>query len=927
MTSKAPKLGDRFWPQFVPSFIATLLNLVGGLGIGYTSPSISSITNELRLSEQQETFVGSMLILGAGAGSVFGGPIVKHLGRKGTIVLIIGPSLMLGFLAVCLSHSISLLLTGRFITGLGLGLGTVAVPLYCSECSTPTYRGRLGGLVPVMITSGIALAYSIGSFVEWRTLAWFCFALAPVSILAMIWQPESPTFLITQGKITVAHQSLRKLRGPEESEYELECEIKALELEIQEESSQTVTMSDLLSPSFVKPFLITAMTMVFQQLAAINVILLFVVDIFKSAGTNISEDLQTILLGWVLAMAHGLGTALSDRAGRRLLLLLSGSGIIVGLGSMGSYYYLKDHTEQNMDNLGWLPLVSLMVYIVPYSVGYGAIPWVLMGELFAPKYRAVASGICSGISWIMAFATTSTFKPLESGIGEAGTFWLYSSINIVGILLIFSMVPETKGKSLQEIEAYFKPTKAEEMEVVEMEEKFWPQFIPSFIATLLSLVGGLALGYSSPAISSIDAELNLTDEEETFVGTLVILGAGMGSVIGGPIVRYVGRKGAILYTIGPSLMLGFLAICLAHNVALLMSGRFVTGLGLGLGTVAVPLYCSEISTPKYRGTLGAMAPLMITAGIAVAYSIGAVLEWRNLSWTCLALTPISIIGMFWQPESPTFLVTQGKILEAQKSLRKLRGPDETDFEIQSEIRVLEMEIEANRVQPVTMSDLKSPGFLKPFFMTLLTMVFQQISGIYVILLYVVDIFESAGSSLSESIQTIIVGWVLTAAIVLGTALADKAGRRPLFLASGVGMALGMGAMGTYYYLKDETDYDSDALGMLPLVSLLVFVTFYSIGFGPMPWVVMGEVFAPRFRAVASGVCSALDWLTSFTVASTFNTLKSATGMAAAFWIYSAINVIGVILVYFLLAETKGKTLQEIEAYFKTTTKEQMEIVE
>ncbi|CAG0897238.1 unnamed protein product [Cyprideis torosa] len=400
-------------------------------------------------------------------------------------------------------------------------------------------------------------------------------------------------------------------------------------------------------------------------------------------------------------------------------------------------------------------------------------------------------------------------------------------------------------------------------------------------------------------------------------GSLVALGSIAGGLLSGPAVRFLGRRGTVIYALGPVFCIGWLCLAVAQSATLALFGRFVTGCGQGLGTIAIPLYISECSTPKYRGSLASMAQLMVCIGVASCYSLGAALEWRPLAWASLSLVPIVVFLTFLQPESPAFLVAQGKIQDAHKSLSRLRGV--TGPQIEEEIQALEVQILEERSQKLELSSLLNKEFLKPFFLCQMTMIFQQISAINIVVFFTVDIFESAGSSIDDNVATIIVGVILAGATVVGTVLADKSGRRILLLSSGFGMGVALGALGLFFYLDTRTDTDTSSLGWLPLGSLGMYVFCFSIGYGPMPWVFMSEVFSPRVRPFASAFSGAFNWFIGFVVTSTFAGFKSGVGEDWVFWIYALANFLGCLLVFLLLPETKGKSLQEIEAYFKGVT--------
>lgn len=151
-------------------------------------------------------------------------------------------------------------------------------------------------------------------------------------------------------------------------------------------------------------------------------------------------------------VATFVSTIVVDKLGRRILLLASGTVMALSTTALGVYFYLKDQDQTSVDNLGWLPVVSLCIFIIMFSIGYGPVPWLMMGELFSTDIKGFAGSIAGTTNWLLAFIITKTFKNLNEGMGSGGTFWLFAGLTALGVFFVFFFVPETKGKSLNEIQ-------------------------------------------------------------------------------------------------------------------------------------------------------------------------------------------------------------------------------------------------------------------------------------------------------------------------------------------------------------------------------------------------------------------------------------------------------------------------------------------
>uniref|UniRef100_A0A665U580 Solute carrier family 2, facilitated glucose transporter member 8 n=1 Tax=Echeneis naucrates TaxID=173247 RepID=A0A665U580_ECHNA len=312
-----------------------------------------------------------------------------------------------------------------------------------------------------------------------------------------------------------------------------------------------------------------------------------------------------------------------------------------------------------------------------------------------------------------------------------------------------------------------------------------------YLATFASVLGpmsfGFVLGYSSPAIPELmrtsDSRLQLDAVQASWFGSIVTLGAAAGGLLGGWMVEKIGRKLSLMFCSLPY-VLGFTIIIAAQNVWMLHIGRVLTGLASGVTSLVVPLYISEMAHEKVRGALGSCVQLMVVLGIMGVYLAGLFLDWRWLA-ICSSIPPtLLMVCMCFMPETPRFLLSQGKRREAEEALRFLRGPDAPV---------------GSRFQ---MSDLKDPGVFKPLMIGIMLMIFQQMTGINAIMFYAENIFEQAHFKESD-LASVIVGLIQVVFTGVAALIMDKAGRKVLLIISGVAMALSTTAFGVYFYLMSK----------------------------------------------------------------------------------------------------------------------------
>lgn len=186
-----------------------------------------------------------------------------------------------------------------------------------------------------------------------------------------------------------------------------------------------------------------------QQLSGVNGVIFFAEKIFNDAGST-NSAICTLIVGIVQTIATIVSSVLVDRAGRRILLLISSTGMAISLIGLGYYFWLKSHG--NAGDLGWLPLISLVAFIIVFSLGLGPIPWMMSNEVMGPEIKSFGCSATVAMNWICVSLVTFYFQPLQDVLGAATTFWIFSAICVAGVIFVLLVLPETKGKSIQEIQ-------------------------------------------------------------------------------------------------------------------------------------------------------------------------------------------------------------------------------------------------------------------------------------------------------------------------------------------------------------------------------------------------------------------------------------------------------------------------------------------
>ncbi|TYI92334.1 hypothetical protein E1A91_D02G062200v1 [Gossypium mustelinum] len=431
------------WMVLLCTFVAVCGSFEFGSCVGYSAPTQSAISEDLNLSLSEFSMFGSILTIGAMLGAVTSGRIADMIGRKGAMRLSAGFCIT-GWLAVYFSKGAVSLDIGRFSTGYGIGVFSYVVPIFIAEIAPKNLRGGLTTLNQLMIVTGSSVAFLIGTIIPWRELALTGLVPCIFLFVGLCFIPESPRWLAKVGQNKEFQVALRKLRGKD-----ADITQEAAEIQMYIETLQSLPktrMLDLFQPKYIRSVMIGVALMVFQQFGGINGISFYASETFASAGKA-----GTIAYACVQVPITVVGAMLMDKSGRRPLIMVSATGTFLGCFMSGTSFYLKEH------NLlpEWVPILAVggvLIYVASFSIGMGAVPWVIMSEIFPINIKGVAGSLVVLVNWLGAWAVSYTFNFLMSW-SSSGTFFIYSGFSLMTILYVAKFVPETKGKTLEEIQA------------------------------------------------------------------------------------------------------------------------------------------------------------------------------------------------------------------------------------------------------------------------------------------------------------------------------------------------------------------------------------------------------------------------------------------------------------------------------------------
>ena len=434
---------------YVMASIAALGGLLFGFDTGVISGALLFIRQDFHLNPLTEGFIVSALLLGAMVGAGISGTLSDRLGRR-TIVLGAAVIFAAGAIGAALSPNVETLIAFRFVLGLGVGTASALVPSYISESAPTEVRGSLSSLFQLAITVGILIAYLVNALFaaagDWRWPLGLAFVPALALFVGMYLMPETPRWLLSKGKEEEARRVLGRTRSTEE---EIEGEIADIR-RVEEETKEQAGYRELLA-SWVRPMLVAGIGLaVFQQFVGINTVIYYAPTIIESTGlANVASVLATVGIGVVNVLMTIVAILVIDRVGRKPLLYAGLAGMVVSLAIIGGAFL-----DPNLAGiLSWVTLAGLMLYVASFAVSFGPLLWVMLPEIFPLKVRGAGAGVSALSNWGANFVVSQAFLPLVALIGTTAVFWILAGICVAAAIFVHFLVPETRGRSLEQIEA------------------------------------------------------------------------------------------------------------------------------------------------------------------------------------------------------------------------------------------------------------------------------------------------------------------------------------------------------------------------------------------------------------------------------------------------------------------------------------------
>ncbi|XP_077300010.1 facilitated trehalose transporter Tret1-like [Arctopsyche grandis] len=456
--------------QYAAGICATLTMVYQGIVLGWPSPMIPKLLSGeagIDITKEQCSWVASLVAFGATPGCIIAQYLGDKIGRKKTILIVAFPCAFGSLMTIFVSTPL-LLYIARFISGMGSAIAVVVVSIYIGEISDKQIRGALGTLLTTMANMGNVIIYTVGPFVSYTTLNIICLLVPITFFIACTWIPESPYYYLKIDKFDEAGKEMMKLKSLKTMET-IENDLIQIQKHVKRDMEKKTSVVELLKKKeYRKAVIILAGLKILQQLTGTLVIQSYLETILRQTTMKISGAVGSAIYGVVQLIAGICSAIFVDRMGRKPLLFASSLGTGISLTAVGVYFYIQNVVKADVDtmsSISWLPIFGLVGFNVLYSIGLGNLPYVLQSEIFPTNVKSAASSIMTIFGATMAAIVTKMYQGLADTFGIHSVFWMFAAVSYIGVFFVYFVVPETKGKTLEEIQR--KLNNISEVEILE----------------------------------------------------------------------------------------------------------------------------------------------------------------------------------------------------------------------------------------------------------------------------------------------------------------------------------------------------------------------------------------------------------------------------------------------------------------------------
>lgn len=439
------------WLILVGAVISTA-GILFGYDQGVISGALTGIEHDLHTSTGQLEIITSWVTLGALVGALIAGVTADRFGRRHTVIAA-ALLFIFGAAVEAVAPGTAVLVIGRLLVGFAVGVASVAAPLYAAEMAPTQWRGRFVSGYQLGITFGIFIAYLVAQFLDaadWRVMFGASALVGVLLFFLILPLPDTPRWYLKAGRKDDARDALVKVAADPDPDATIAAQ-EAAEL-----GEREASWSVAFSKRWRKPLTVGIGLAVFQQITGINAIIYYASKIFDAAGFDTVAQ-QTAATTWAIGAVNVLATLIAvawvDRLGRRPLLFAGLIGMFASLTTVGfAFQQIEGQSQSGVTTAGIVTLIALVVYIASFAFSMGPVVWTVINEIYPREVRGRMVSIATAANWFSAWLVSQFFLSLIDAIGESATFWLFAGLCLVAFAWIWRAVPETKNRSLEEIE-------------------------------------------------------------------------------------------------------------------------------------------------------------------------------------------------------------------------------------------------------------------------------------------------------------------------------------------------------------------------------------------------------------------------------------------------------------------------------------------
>ncbi|XP_041976803.1 uncharacterized protein LOC121731440 [Aricia agestis] len=1029
------------YSQWGFALLANALTMSYGLECGWISPITKMLQSDASptggpLTKNEVSLIASSMSMAA----VFAVPLYSFIsqryGSKLGVILLAVPQTISWALRIVYSTSTTLLIA-RILAGIAAGGVFNVVPIYVKEISEDKVRGVLGSLLVLTQNTGVFIMYIMGAYLDYYVVLYISICLPVLTGLLMLKSPDSPAFLVREGKIEEAADSIALLRGLDRDDKLVQLELQTLRKEDDKfKSMPAITFKAMFADkAWRRGYIFIGAIFTFHGLNGAYTIVTYASAILAATGVemNISPELQTLSIPLVMIISSLILTLIVEICGRKWLLV--GSFVVTAI-SMVTLAAAILILRAGGSVPGWVPILAMIMVVSMYSIGVSPLPYILLTEMFSFQVRNKVSGTIVSYAWFLTFVGVFIYAPITSMFGQYMDFLLHAVVNITGAIFVAIFVPETKGKNDEEIRRILTGTSKEDampwqranikqggqhlrykdvlkrrlnvcaivgkacyqadilavydqyqikkfekdrlqtleekrqlrkerpkpsyiilttllanstftachwsrvllvayldigatMENGENKGHVYRQVVFALLANCLSFTGGMESGWISPMTKVLQSDTSptgvaLTDDEISWIASSMSIAAVFGVSVYTYIADKYGSKIGVIMVAVPQAIALTLKVAYSSSIVILVA-RIIFGISSGGIFNVIPLYVKEISQDSMKGILGSFLILMSNIGLFTMFTMGAFLDYHTVLYLVVGLPVLTAFLMLKAPDSPAFLVRQGKIDDAADVLAYLRGLNVDSKMVRNEIDTMIHEEEQFKDLPSIRNILKLKPIRRAIVLIFCLFTFHALNGSFAIVTHASSILKSTGVEFSvrPELQTLGIPLIMIIASSILTSIVERCGRKPLLIGAFFMSTIWMTLLGSIV-LVQRMGYRLPS--WLPVSSMLLIVAMNAGGLAPLPYVILTEMFSFQVRAKVVGAVVTYAWFQSFVSLAIYTPIANNFGQYTAFFFFGAINLAGGTFVHFFLPETKGKSDEEIRAILAGRPQKQIDVL-